>query len=385
MSRKASRPPSRSRPDSRGLTQQAPKKKRRPSSKEVGLVAAPPVVTVPTATMVDRAGELRDMFRMFLAQRSELTVRNYLIDLQHFTRWMSMQAGSLTWEEVRAMPVPRPAIEATLLGLFSLKEVGACAIVAQYLDDMRTGKLDRKYAVQTINHRLAALKSLARLARTLEISDVALDEIKGFKASASRSTEGCGEEAVMQMFECAEARLRRAKGKDEKYRASRDLVLLSVMYHGGLRRFELMGVRWPDDVDFTGLRLRFRGKKRDAPEWHPFTARVLDEIRRFLKYRGEYEGALISGRTPGVPLEVSMVNRIIEDLAAEAHVNVTPHGLRHTAATVLLEKTNGNVRAVAQFLRHASTRHVQIYDDDRQKLAAQMGDLLAANRKTSAS
>jgi integrase len=67
---------------------------------------------------------------------------------------------------------------------------------------------------------------------------------------------------------------------------------------------------------------------------------------------------------------------MVDALGAKAGLEVTPHGLRHTAATTLLNKTNGNVRAVSEFLGHKGLGIVQQYDDDRQKQAKKMGALL---------
>ena len=41
-----------------------------------------------------------------------------------------------------------------------------------------------------------------------------------------------------------------------------------------------------------------------------------------------------------------------------------PHGLRHTAVTTALDATNGDVRSVRRFSRHADIGTVLIYDDE---------------------
>src|SRR4030095_11371134 len=100
-------------------------------------------------------------------------------------------------------------------------------------------------------------------------------------------------------------------------------------------------------------------------------------IGKYIEVRGREHGYLFHGRTLDKPLNVRAVNSIIHALAERVGVAVTPHGLRHTAATTLLKRTNGNVRATQEFLRHKSATEVLRYDDERVGLAKQMNSVLS--------
>ena len=57
---------------------------------------------------------------------------------------------------------------------------------------------------------------------------------------------------------------------------------------------------------------------------------------------------------------------------------VRPHGLRHLAITTALDRSNGDVRAVAKFSRHQDLRTLSRYRDNRPDLAGNVAALVAA-------
>jgi integrase/recombinase XerC len=61
---------------------------------------------------------------------------------------------------------------------------------------------------------------------------------------------------------------------------------------------------------------------------------------------------------------------LVARLAKAAGVDITPHGLRHTAITELLEATDSDVRMAQRFARHSNPATTMIYDDNRKHLAA---------------
>jgi integrase len=62
--------------------------------------------------------------------------------------------------------------------------------------------------------------------------------------------------------------------------------------------------------------------------------------------------------------------------AAGIEAHVRPHGLRHATITAALDETNGNVRSVAAFSRHADVRTVSFYDDKRKDGAGEIAATL---------
>lgn len=353
-----------------------------------------------TDALVQRSPEAkaRTLLAAFFAQRSALTVTNYRIDLVHFGRWW--RAGGSDIDRNRRVKMDLDAVEPgtnddardvfvadVLVEYLAMPQAEGFTLTLAYQADLRSGILQpsrEPYAVQTVNRRIAALRSVTDLARMLGLTALDLRGIKSDAPVRSRSTEGCGPEGVVDLMAQAERELKdakKAKDDDAIFRAVRMILLVTLLHDSALRRFEPLQVRYPKGVDLRGTRLLFRRKKRPEAAWFPISDDVVEAIERYLAIRGRAEGYLIYGRDPSRPLNVATVNKLLAGLTERAQVQVTPHGLRHTSATTLLEETDGNVRAVAAHLGHADTRTVQVYDDERQKLPRQMSNLLGATRK----
>jgi integrase/recombinase XerC len=58
---------------------------------------------------------------------------------------------------------------------------------------------------------------------------------------------------------------------------------------------------------------------------------------------------------------------------------VAPHQLRHAAITTALDRTGGDVRAVARFSRHRSVDVVAQYDDNRRDLGGEVAAMVAGD------
>ena len=154
----------------------------------------------------------------------------------------------------------------------------------------------------------------------------------------------------------------------------RDRAALELLYGCGLRASELCGLDLTD-VDRREASLRIRGKgskERLVPVGHP----ALDALDAWL---AGGRAALLKGRTsPAVLVNVrgGRLSRVALwglvkrwGRAAGVPAALTPHVLRHTYATHLLEG-GGDLRVVQELLGHASITTTEIYTHvDRAYLA----------------
>ena len=145
----------------------------------------------------------------------------------------------------------------------------------------------------------------------------------------------------------------------------RDRAMLEVLYATGLRVSELVGLRLGDLQLDVGC-LTALGK-RSKQRMVPLGAAALEEVRHYLTL-----GRPLLGRDRGC--EIIFLNRagkgltrqgfwkIIKRRALEGGVrnNITPHTLRHSFATHLLEN-GADLRSVQQMLGHADISTTQIY------------------------
>lgn len=145
----------------------------------------------------------------------------------------------------------------------------------------------------------------------------------------------------------------------------RDAAVLEVLYGTGIRVGELVGLD-VDDVDDERHLLRVLGKgrkERSVPYGRPAAAALAGWTARG-------RPALVSGRSGtalflgarGGRVDARTVRRVVhERIAAVPEApDLGPHGLRHTAATHLLEG-GADLRSVQELLGHASLATTQLY------------------------
>jgi integrase/recombinase XerD len=160
-------------------------------------------------------------------------------------------------------------------------------------------------------------------------------------------------------------RLLETPGADEP-RAVRDRALLELLYSTGARISEAVGLDLDDvdEVDRTVLLDGKGGKQRLVPVGRPALAALA-------AYRVRARPALAArGRgTPAVFLNVrggrlsrQSAWQVLKDTAERAGITapVSPHTLRHSFATHLLEG-GADVRVVQELLGHASVTTTQVY------------------------
>jgi len=145
----------------------------------------------------------------------------------------------------------------------------------------------------------------------------------------------------------------------------RDRALLELGYGGGLRVSELCGLLVSDLIMTDGLvRVIGKGSKERLV---PIGRQVIGAVSVYLNTtratldQGRTEGRLILNAR-GTPLSRVGAWGIVKEHAQHAGITkrVTPHTLRHTFATHLLEG-GADLRAVQEMLGHADLSTTQIY------------------------
>lgn len=143
--------------------------------------------------------------------------------------------------------------------------------------------------------------------------------------------------------------------------APRDRALFELMYSSGLRRSEVVGLKISDVDFFNGIVKVFgKGSKERLV---PVTDEALAAIKDYLACRKnpQSQEALFLNRN-GKPLTGDGLAYIFKNTAIAAHLvrKVTPHSLRHSFATHLLN--NGcDLRSLQEMLGHKSLAATQVY------------------------
>jgi integrase/recombinase XerC len=144
----------------------------------------------------------------------------------------------------------------------------------------------------------------------------------------------------------------------------RDRAVLELLYATGIRVSELCGLDLPD-VDRGRRVVRVLGKgakERSVPYGAPAEA-ALDAWLRHGRpaLAGARSGSALLLGARGARLHTTTARRIVDAAAQAAGLpHTSPHGLRHSAATHLLEG-GADLRSVQEMLGHASLASTQIY------------------------
>jgi integrase/recombinase XerD len=145
----------------------------------------------------------------------------------------------------------------------------------------------------------------------------------------------------------------------------RDRAVLELLYATGARVSELVGLRIPD-VDFRQGQVRLFGKgakERIVPVYQIALDRLsiyLRDARPDVVLSSAEDHVFLSSR--GRPLSTDAVRRLFRRYAsiACAGSEVSPHSMRHTFATHLVE-SGADLRTVQELLGHVALSTTQIY------------------------
>ncbi len=134
-------------------------------------------------------------------------------------------------------------------------------------------------------------------------------------------------------------------------------LILSLLYSSGLRVSELVNLK-PQDINFAENIGWVRGGKGSKDRMFTLSSNLAGEIKEYLK-RKENSRYLFSEEDP---LTTRNIQKIVKQLRTKADIQkkITPHTLRHSFATHLLE--NGtDIRMIQALLGHSSLNTTQIY------------------------
>ncbi|WP_244901847.1 site-specific tyrosine recombinase/integron integrase [Croceivirga radicis] len=135
--------------------------------------------------------------------------------------------------------------------------------------------------------------------------------------------------------------------------------IVQLLYSSGLRRSELVSLKL-EDIDSKRMIIRIKQAKGKKDRITILSSNVLENLRRYYK---EWQPTtyLFEGRNKETYSAVSVL-KIVKDAANRAGIRttVTPHVLRHSFATHLLE-SGTDLRQIQVLLGHGSTKTTEIY------------------------
>lgn len=268
-------------------------------------------------------------------QHSPLTITNYARYLGRFCAWASEQG----------MTTPQAVTIDT---------------VRQYRLwlNRQTDQTGKPLKRTTQNYYVIALRAFAKYLEKRDIETVPAAKIELGKAE-KRTVEFLSHEEV--------TRLREAAGDTDTFSSLRDRAMLELLYSTGLRVSELTNLN-VDQVNTERGEFMVRGKG-DKPRVVFLSPTAAEWLGRYLQKRQAMKPLFTRSAQPkedpdGEDLRLTprSVQRMIKKYVVKAGIvkDVTPHTLRHSFATDLLQN-GADIRSVQHMLGHASITTTQVY------------------------
>lgn len=239
-------------------------------------------------------------------------------------------------------------------GLTSWQDVERSRI-QQYIRYLRT----REYASSTVARKIAALKSFFQF--------LVIEGVLRYDPTLAVETPPVTRPLPRSLSREEVARLLAEPAKSSTPRGLRDTALLELMYATGMRAAEIIGLT-VDAVDLQAGTVRCIGKG-NKERILPLYKRACEALSHYLEKGRPYlvsdksEKALFLTRR-GRPFTRQGLWALVKEYARAAGIEreVTPHMLRHSFATHLLDGGAG-LREVQELLGHASIATTQVYTE----------------------
>ena len=263
----------------------------------------------------------------FERNRSDLTIKNYGEDLRAFKEFYGNLEGCHSWKSVDS------------------------DIIRDWMESM----MDKGNNATSINRRLSALRSFYRFALARKLVDK--DPVHGVTGPKK------GRPLPQFLKENEMDRLLDAESWTEGFEDVRDRTIIMTFYETGIRLSELIGL---DDsmVDFSNRQLKVTGK-RDKQRVIPLGEELLATLRDYMKCRNkevnrQSEALFVTAR--GQRMTSSQVREAVRKNLSKVCTlkKRTPHVLRHTFATAMLNNKAG-IESVKKLLGHESLSTTEIY------------------------
>ena len=213
---------------------------------------------------------------------------------------------------------------------------------------------------KTQNYYLIALRNLLSYFAERDIQSLPVEKIKLAKDNTEQIPKFLSLDQIEKLF----------LAPDTSHNIGlRDRAILEVLFSTGLRVAELAGLNKEQikiKLDTEDLELSIKGKGGRVRVIY-FSERAIKALGEYLKTRNDDDKALfINFRKANSPtsrrLTTRSIERILEKYSkiAGLPIDATPHTIRHTYATDLLNQ-GVDIRTVQEFLGHKNVATTQIY------------------------
>ena len=212
-------------------------------------------------------------------------------------------------------------------------------------------RLKKKYSANALNRKIACLKGYFKfLEKEGFIAASPMRDVSSVKLE-KRLPKVLSESEVDHLIKSPQA-------SDSK--SPRDIAILELFYATGMRVSELVGLNL-DDIDFENnlMRVFGKGRKERVVVMNESAAQALTN---YVVTRAHYKDRACFLNKSGTRISVRAVQKIFKKYLTSIHArqDATPHTLRHSFATHMLEH-GADLMTIKELLGHENLSTTQIY------------------------
>ena len=315
-------------------------------------------------------------FKTVIQGCSQRTVEQYLIDLRTFFRYLLCEGDPTVLHD----PEKFMAVTVESVDLACLREVST----DQIYDFLLYADSERENQTAAKARKLAAIRALFKF----------LVNQRGYLTDnpAANIDSPKRKKSLPKFLSLEEARdlLSAVLNDTESPHRERDFCMITLFLNCGMRVAELVGINLQDiDTSLRSVRVLGKGNKERIIYLNEACREALRgylTIRRGEKYMGCTDRALfLSNRNARLSIQgVQVTVQKYLKLAGLASKHYSVHKLRHTAATLMYQSGQVDIRVLKDILGHEQLNTTQIYthvSDEHMQSAMEMNPLAAAAKK----
>jgi site-specific recombinase XerD len=213
----------------------------------------------------------------------------------------------------------------------------------------------------TVNRMLAAIRIYTKWA--METGQIETDPARNIKSAPEEqlAPQWLNRKEQRDFLQAAEMMLNSAKSEPARWLAVRDLAIINLLLHTGLRVSELCDLDL-DDLALSPKKgmLTVRQGKGEKSRTVPVNIDARNAVSEWLDLRGRDPGPLFTGRRGDSRLTASGVHRRVVELGKMKKLEIHAHTLRHTFAKNLLD-AGVQLNTISKLLGHSKLETTKIY------------------------
>ena len=276
-------------------------------------------------------------------EKSETTLNVYYVDLRMFFRFMKKRRG-LVGAEV------------------DLKDIGIKDIDINFIKtiDFEDIKSFMTFCMEERGNRAAARSKKCSVLNTF--FNYLTKKVRLLKENPAENIDFPKKAKVLPKYLTLEQSIALLKSVDGEYK-ERDYCILTLFLNCGMRLSELVGINMNDIMENNMLRIFGKGRKERIVYLNEACNHALQEYLKVRLENAEDKNALfISKRNNRISKETVqfMVYKYIDKIGL-GEQGYSVHKLRHTAATLMYQHGNVDIRVLKDVLGHEHLDTTEIY------------------------